>query len=108
MISKLNQNTLFICTSILLVCMLLICQPLIDTCLKLDDTISLIESDVDIENELEENSVQEFEKLLSFKVMLSLESIVGEDALNNSNIFIKNYWLSKSQDIFIPPPELMS
>jgi hypothetical protein len=108
MISKLNQNILFICTSVLLVCMLLICQPLIETCLKLDDSISLIESDVDIENELEENSFQEFDKLLSFKVMFSIESIVGEDALNNSNSYIKNYWLSQFQDIFIPPPKLMS
>ncbi len=108
MVSNSNQNILMLCTSVMLVCILLICQPIVETCLKLDDTISLIELDLDVENELEESSLQEWEKVLNYRVIHQLVLIEDEENLNSANVFIKKHWENHSQDIFIHPPEYRS
>ncbi|AGC77253.1 hypothetical protein LX97_01560 [Nonlabens dokdonensis] len=84
------------------------CQPLIETCLKFDDTVSFVELDVDIENEVKDKSLQEFEKVSSLRKVFSIESIDRESSLNSANICIKYYWINQSQDILTHPPKLIS
>lgn len=105
MVNQSNQNILIAYAGVLLVCALLVCQPIVGMCLQLDDAISLVESDIDSEKELEESNLQELEKVLTFREDLNLSLMEGDDHLGDSSVFTKNHWVSHSKDIFIHPPE---
>jgi hypothetical protein len=94
----------------LLICGLLFIQPVVEVCLNMNDTSSIIDTDIDIdgEKEVEEKTNKELEKEKTLWSLLQTKFSNQDLFQCNSKYFIQNHWISHSQEILIPPPEIIS
>ena len=91
----------------ILICALILSQPVVEVFVKIDNNITVIDTDVDSDIDVEENSKKELEDEKTFN---DFNFIASNDELLNQivlNYLIDLVWESHSQEILIPPPKRM-
>jgi predicted acetyltransferase len=93
--------------SMFLICGLLFMQPAVEVFLLVNDTSSIIDSDMDGEKEVEEKTNKELEKEKTLWSHIHSQFSNQDLFPGVSKYFTQNHWISHSQDILIPPPEFV-
>ena len=102
-----NRFNFFMHTCMIIICALVLSQPVIEVFVKLDNNITVIDTDVDSDFDVEENSKKELEDESTFNdfyFVASNDEILKKIVLN---YLIDLVWESHSQEILIPPPKGM-
>lgn len=102
-----NRFNFFMHTCMILICALILSQPVVEVFVKIDNNITVIDTDVDSDIDVEENSKKELEDEKTFN---DFNFIASNDELLNQivlNYLIDLVWESHSQEILIPPPKGM-